>query len=373
MTRPINVVVLGATGSIGQQTLDVIDRNPGRFKLFGLTEGVRSTNRQAEFLVQGKAGESDFDAQVEAMVTDPRCDLVVVAIPGARALMPTMSALKAGKEVALATKEVLVMAGALVMKAAAGRAQGAFPIAKSIRPIDSEHSAIWQCLWGEERENVRRLILTASGGPFWAHPDLDLDQVTVEQALNHPRWSMGPKVTVDSATLMNKGLEMIEAHHLFGIALEAITVVVHPQSVVHSLVEFVDGSLKAQLGRPDMRLPIAVALAYPDRLPDAVPPVRLEELTGLEFHALDEQRFPAVRLAREAASAGQGRPAVLNAANEEAVSRVLAGELAFSTIIPTVERALAAFPGGGEDLDDVLEADRWTRDYLGSKLGRLRA
>src|SRR5213079_1462376 len=158
MTRPINVVVLGATGSIGQQTLDVIDRNPGRFKLFGLTEGVRSTNRQAEFLVQGKAGESDFDAQVEAMVTDPRCDLVVVAIPGARALMPTMSALKAGKEVALATKEVLV-------KAAAGRAQGAFPIAKSIRPIDSEHSAIWQCLWGEERENVRRLILTASGGP----------------------------------------------------------------------------------------------------------------------------------------------------------------------------------------------------------------
>src|SRR5439155_25748695 len=213
MTRPINVAVLGATGSIGQQTLDVIDRNPGRFKLFGLTEGVRSTNRQAEFLVQGKAGESDFDAQVEAMVTDPRCDLVVVAIPGARALMPTMSALKAGKEVALATKEVLVMAGALVMKAAAGRAQGAFPIAKSIRPIDSEHSAIWQCLWGEERENVRRLILTASGGPFWAHPDLDLDQVTVEQALNHPRWSMGPKVTVDSATLMNKGLELIEAHH----------------------------------------------------------------------------------------------------------------------------------------------------------------
>ncbi|TMB79967.1 MAG: 1-deoxy-D-xylulose-5-phosphate reductoisomerase [Chloroflexi bacterium] len=373
MTRPINVVVLGATGSIGQQTLDVIDRNPGRFKLFGLTEGLRSTNRQAEFLVQGKAGESDFDAQVEAMVTDPRCDLVVVAIPGARALMPTMSALKAGKEVALATKEVLVMAGALVMKAAAGRAQGAFPIAKSIRPIDSEHSAIWQCLWGEERENVRRLILTASGGPFWAHPDLDLDQVTVEQALNHPRWSMGPKVTVDSATLMNKGLELIEAHHLFGIPLDAISVSIHPQSVVHSLVEFVDGSLKAQLGRPDMRLPITVALAYPDRLPDAVPPTTLSELSGLEFQELDERRFPSVRLAREAAATGGGHPAVLNAANEEAVNAFLGREIPFSGIVRTVERALSAFTGSGGSLDEILEADRWTRAYIRNESGSLRA
>ena len=171
MTRPINVAVLGATGSVGQQTLDVIDRNPSRLRLFGLTEGRRSTKRSAEHLIQGQAGDRDFDARVEAMVTDPRCDLVVVAIPGARALAPTMSALKAGKEVALATKEVLVMAGALVMKAAGER---------GIRPVDSEHSAIWQCLWGERRENVRRLIVTASGGPFWAHPDLDLDQVTVE-------------------------------------------------------------------------------------------------------------------------------------------------------------------------------------------------
>src|SRR5439155_25594100 len=176
MTRPVNVAILGATGSIGQQALDVIDRNPPRLRLFGLTEARRSARRTADHMIQGQAGDSDFDARVEAMVTDPRCDLVLVAIPGARALAPTLLALKAGKEVALATKEVLVMAGALVMKAAAGRAQGAFPIAKSIRPIDSEHSAIWQCLWGEERENVHRLILTASGGPFWAHPDLDLDQ-----------------------------------------------------------------------------------------------------------------------------------------------------------------------------------------------------
>src|SRR5438128_5780921 len=312
--RPLNIAVLGATGSIGRQTLDVIDRNPGRFRLFGLTEGVRSAERKADYLVHGRAGDPDFDAQVEAMVTDPRCDLVVVAIPGARALAPTMSALRAGKDVALATKEVLVMAGALVMKLAGE---------KGIRPVDSEHSASWQCLWGEERANVRRLIVTASGGPFWAHPDLDLDQVTVEQALNHPRWSMGPKVTVDSATLMNKGLEVIEAHHLFGVTLDQIAVFIHPQSVVHSLVEFVDGSLKGQLGHPDMRLPIAVALGYPDRLGDAVPPTNLEDLGPLEFYPLDEARFPAVRLARSAAHAGRGRPAVLNAANEEAVNAFL--------------------------------------------------
>ena len=364
MTRPVNVAVLGATGSIGRQALDVIDRNPSRLKLFGLTEGTRTSAHVAEYVIQGQAGDADFDSRVETMVTDPRCDLVLVAIPGARALGPTLSALKAGKEIALATKEVLVMAGSLVMRSAGER---------GIRPVDSEHSAIWQCLWGEQRENVRRLVITASGGPFWAHPDLDLDRVTVEQALNHPRWSMGPKVTIDSATLMNKGLEVIEAHHLFGIPLDQIAVSIHPQSVVHSVVEFVDGSLKAQLGRPDMRLPIAVALAYPDRLPDAVPPVALEELSGLEFHALDETRFPAVRLAREAAAAGGGRTAVLNAANEEAVAAFLAGDLPFSGIVPSVERALHAFPGGGEDLEDVLEADRWTRDYLGVSFGRLRA
>ena len=361
--RPLNIAVLGATGSIGRQTLDVIDRNPQRFKLFGLTEGVHSAGRHAEHVVNGRAGEGDFDARVEAMVTDPRCDLVVIAIPGARALAPTLAALRAGKEVALATKEVLVMAGELVMHAAGE---------KGIRPIDSEHSAMWQCLWGEELANVRRLVITSSGGPFWAHPDMDLDQVTVEQALNHPRWSMGPKVTVDSATLMNKGLEVIEAHHLYGIALERITVCIHPQSVVHSLVEFVDGSFKAQLGRPDMRLPIAVALAYPDRLPDAVPPTPLGELSGLEFHDLDEARFPSVPLAREAAATGGGHPAVLNAANEEAVNAFLAREIPFSAIIPTVERTLAAFAGSGASLPEILEADRWARAEVKGKFGSVR-
>jgi len=361
--RPANIAVLGATGSIGRQTLDVIDRNPRRFKLFGLTEGVRSANREAEHVVRGRAGEGDFDARVEAIVTDPRCDLVVVAIPGARALGPTLAALRAGKDVALASKEVLVMAGELVMKAAGER---------GLRPIDSEHSAIWQCLWGEDRKNVRRLVITSSGGPFWAHPDTDLGHVTVEQALNHPRWSMGPKVTVDSATLMNKGLEVIEAHHLYAMPLDRIAVCIHPQSIVHSLVEFVDGSLKAQLGRPDMRLPIAVALAYPDRLPDAVPPTPIRELSGLEFHELDEGRFPSVRVARDAAEAGGGRPAVLNAANEEAVNAFLAGEIPFSAIVPTVEDALASFTGGGSSLEEILEADRWARAEVKGKFGTVR-
>ncbi|HET7338087.1 MAG TPA: 1-deoxy-D-xylulose-5-phosphate reductoisomerase [Candidatus Dormibacteraeota bacterium] len=362
MTQPLNIALLGATGSIGQQTLDVIDRNPARFKLFGLTEGLRSTRRQAEYLIQGQAGVQEFDAKVEAMITDPRCDLVVVAIPGARALQPTLAALKAGKEVALATKEVLVMAGALVMRAAGE---------KGIRPIDSEHSAIWQCLWGEDRKNVRRLIITSSGGPFWGRPELDLDRVTVEEALNHPRWSMGPKVTIDSATLMNKGLEMIEAHHLFGIPLEDISVTIHPQSAVHSFVEFIDGSLKAQLGRPDMRLPIAVALAYPDRLPEAVPPTPIEELSGLTFYRVDEQRFPSVRLAREAAVQGGGHPAVLNAANEEAVNAFLGHQIPFTGIVSSVERALEAFPGCGGTLEEILEADHWTRDYIRESFGSL--
>jgi 1-deoxy-D-xylulose-5-phosphate reductoisomerase len=360
---PLNVAVLGATGSIGRQTLDVIDRNPERFRLFGLTEGVRSSDHKAEQVVHGRAGEGDFDARVEAMVTDPRCDLVVVAIPGARALGPTMAALRAGKEVALATKEVLVMAGDLVMQAAGER---------SLRPIDSEHSAIWQCLWGEELDNVRRLVITSSGGPFWAHPELDLDRVTVEQALNHPRWSMGPKVTVDSATLMNKGLEVIEAHHLFRVPLDRITVCIHPQSVVHSLVEFVDGSFKAQLGRPDMRLPIAVALAYPDRLQDAVPPTPIKELSGLEFHDLDEGRFPSVRLAREAARTGGGHPAVLNAANEEAVNAFLEGRLPFAGIVRAVERVLGEFGGGGGSLEEILEADRWARAEVHTIFGTVK-
>lgn len=340
----MQVAVLGSTGSIGRQTLDVLARYPDRFGVFGTANS-----------------ETPAEA-IEAMVTDARCDIVVVAIAGAAALRPTLAALRAGKVVALATKEVLVMAGDLVMAAAAPG---------QIRPVDSEHSAIWQCLWGERPESVSRLVITASGGPFWAQPERDLDEVTVEDALNHPRWSMGPKVTVDSATMMNKGLEIIEARHLFGIPLERIDVVIHPQSTVHSLVEFVDGSTKAQLGHPDMRLPIAVALAYPDRLPGVVEACAMESVGRLDFHPLDLARFPAVRLARDAAAAGGSRPAVLNAANEAAVRAFLARDLPFGQIVRLVEGALAGVPETGAGLDGLLEADRLAREYVERRAGKV--
>ena len=353
------VAILGATGSIGTQALDVIDRFPERFEVFGLLAGSRPLDRPARFVV--RAGDADAAARTEEMVTHPDCDLVVTAIPGARALIPTLAALRAGKVVALATKEVLVMAGELVMAEAHHR----------LRPVDSEHSAIWQCLWGEHLESVRRLVITASGGPFYAHPELDLETVTVEQALNHPRWSMGRKVTIDSATLMNKGLELIEAHHLFGIGLDRLEVVVHPQSIVHSVVEFVDGSSKAQLGNPDMRLPIAVALAYPDRLPGVAPPLETPAIGRLDFAPLDADRFPAPGLARRAAAAGAPYPAVLNAANEEAVGAFLRGEIRFPGIVRAVESALDHYPGGGRSLEEVMEADRWARDYFRKIAGKV--
>ncbi len=355
----LRVAILGATGSIGTQTLSVIDSFPERFEVFGLLSGSRPLNRSARFVVG--AGEPDAESRTEEMVTHPDCDLVVTAIPGARALAPTLAALRAGKVVALATKEVLVMAGELVMAQAHHR----------LRPIDSEHSAIWQCLWGERQENVGKLILTASGGPFLKAPLAELSSVTVEQALNHPRWSMGPKVTVDSATLMNKGLELIEAHHLFGIPLDRIEVAVHPQSIVHSMVEFIDGSIKAQLGIADMRLPIALALAYPDRLPGVVPPLAMQSLGRLDFQPLDGDRFPAPALARRAAAAGGTYPAVLNAVNEEAVAAFLRSEIPFPGIVSAVESALGRYTGGGSSLDDVMAADAWGRDYFRSIVGKV--
>ena len=358
------VAILGATGSIGMQALDVIDRYPDRFEVFGLVSGRRSTGRSAPYVIQ--AAEPDCDERVLEMVTHPDCDLVLVAIPSARVLAPTLAALRAGKRIALATKEVLVMAGELVMPAACAP--------DAIRPVDSEHSAIWQCLWGETPASVRRLLVTATGGPFWSRPDLDLAGVTVRDALKHPRWSMGPKVTIDSATLMNKGLEVIEAHHLFGVPLERIEVLVHPQAVIHSMVEFVDGSTKAQLGHPDMRLPIALGLSYPDRLPDAVPPTRFREVGPLELHPLDQVRFPSVRLCREAAARGAPYPAVLNAANEEAVAGFLAGEVGFPDILALVESALGACTGeGAGTLEGIIAADSLAREHVRARIGKVRA
>jgi 1-deoxy-D-xylulose-5-phosphate reductoisomerase len=348
LRQPQGVAILGATGSIGQQALEV----------FALVSGRRACPRQAPFSLL--ATDPDYEARLTEVVTHPECDLVLVAIPGAQALAPTLAALEAGKTVAIASKEVLVMAGALVM-AAAGPDR--------LRPVDSEHSAIWQCLWGEQPEAVSRLVLTASGGPFWGRPDVDLDLVSVEEALRHPRWSMGPKVTIDSATLMNKALEVIEGHHLFRLPLERIAVLIHPQSVVHSLVEFRDGSAKAQLGRPDMRLPIALALSYPERLPEVVAPTVWPDLEPLTFQPLDDARFPAVRLARQAAAAGGPLPAVFNAANEEAVNAFGAGSLRFSRIVPEVETALTAFPGGGSSLPEILQADAWARSFVRHRTG----
>ena len=361
--RPLRVALLGATGSIGRQALDVIDRYPDRFQVFGLLSGRRDAGRPARHVL--RAEEPDCERRVLEMVTDPDCDLVLVAIPGARVLAPTLAALEAGKDLAIATKEVLVMAGELVM-AAAGR-PGA------IRPVDSEHSAIWQCLWGESPDSVSRLLLTASGGPFWRRPDVDLARVTVAEALDHPSWSMGPKITVDSATLMNKGLELIEARYLFGVPQERIEVMIHPKSVIHSMVEFVDGSAKAQLGHPDMRLPIALGLSYPERLPGAVPPTRFHEEGSLELHALDQVRFPSVRICREAVARGAPYPAVLNAANEEAVAAFLAGRIRFADIVALVESALGACAGGGGSLAELLEADGRARAHVLARIGKVKA
>jgi 1-deoxy-D-xylulose-5-phosphate reductoisomerase len=358
------VAILGATGSIGSQALDVIDRFPDRFEVFGLVSGRRRCDRPARYVIQGDG--PDVDGRIEEMVTHPDCDIVLVAIPGARSLRPTLAALGAGKTIALATKEVMVMAGELV-RAAGG--------ASAIRPVDSEHSAIWQCLWGESPASVARLLLTATGGPFWRHPELDLEHVTIEQALAHPSWSMGPKITIDCATLINKGLEVIEAHQLFDVPLERIDVVIHPQSVIHSMVEFVDGSSKAQLNHPDMRLPIGLALAYPERLPGVVPPTAFQDLGCLELHPLDGTRFPAVSMAREAARRGAPYPAVLNAADEEAVAAFLAGRIRFTDILAAVQSALDACPAssrrdGEATLEEILEADAWARAHVRAIIAR---
>ena len=335
-------------------------------------EAVARRHPEAHALLAHAAGADPVRAgrAIDEAVSDPEVDLVVVAAAGSAALAPTLAALDAGKDIALATKEVLVMAGELVRERM--RRHGS-----QIFPVDSEHSAIWQCLWGENRGNVRRLIVTGSGGPFLRRPLETLETVTIAEALQHPRWKMGPKITVDSATMMNKGLEVIEAHFLFDVPYRAIDVVVHPQSVVHSMVEFVDGSIKAQLGVPDMHLPIAVALSFPERLEGVTPAPDLTAIGELSFEALDGARYPAVALAREAGERGGTAPAVLNAANEEAVALFLQGQRRFVDIIPSVRAALeAAEPTEELTLDAAIAADRWARAHVRASAGgtsRLRS
>ncbi|NPB09285.1 MAG: 1-deoxy-D-xylulose-5-phosphate reductoisomerase [Thermodesulfobacteria bacterium] len=372
MNGPRKIAILGSTGSIGRNTLDVISRFPERFEVVALAAGenvsllleqakrfrprlvscknealaerIRAELPPGTELLTGKEG-------AVAVATHPEADLVVSAMVGAVGLLPTYEAVRAGKTLALANKETLVMAGRLVMNEA--RSRGV-----KILPVDSEHSAIFQCLSAGRISEVARLILTASGGPFRTRPAEEFRHVTPEEALKHPNWQMGAKITIDSATLMNKGLEVIEAHFLFDVPAEKIEVKVHPQSIVHSLVEFVDGSVIAQLGPPDMRIPIAYALSYPERLPLRLPRLDLVAVSPLTFEEPDLEKFPCLRLAYEALAKGGTAPAVLNAANEVAVEAFLAGRLRFDQIPVLVERVLASVPvSPGDSLEEVIEAD----------------
>ena len=378
------VAILGSTGSIGLSTLDVIARHPDRYRVVALSANrdVRGILRQCrEFRPQlvamadpGSAGELERlladegiatevmagPAGLEAVATHPDASDLMASIVGAAGVLPTLAAVRLGRRILLANKEALVVSGALFM-AAAG-ISGA-----QILPIDSEHNAVFQCMprdfsEGLARVGVERILLTASGGPFRQHSMEQLRDVTPAQACAHPNWDMGRKISVDSATMMNKGLEVIEARWLFDAQPGQIEVVVHPQSVIHSLVQYVDGSVLAQLGNPDMRTPIAHALAWPDRHDSGVDALDLVSVARLDFESPDPRRFPCLRLAFEAISAGGTAPAVLNAANEVAVEQFLAGALAFTEIAEVVEQTVAEFPHfAAEDLDQLLLADRRAR------------
>jgi 1-deoxy-D-xylulose-5-phosphate reductoisomerase len=361
-----DVVILGSTGSIGTQALEVVRANPDRFRVVALTAGGAHEelfDAQCREFRPAHAGLGE-EASVTAAGMD--CDVVLNGITGAVGLRPTLAALEAGNTLALANKESLIIGGPVVTsRAAPGQ----------IVPVDSEHSALAQCLRGGRASEVRRLVLTASGGPFRGRTREDLHEVTPEQALAHPTWSMGPVVTVNSATLVNKGLEVIEAHLLFGLGFDAIEVVVHPTSVVHSMVEFHDGSTLAQASPPSMLLPIALGLGWPDRVPDAAPAMDWTRPETWEFYPLDDEAFPAVRLAREAGRLGGTAPAVYNAANEVCVAAFLAGEMRFTDIVPQIERIVHRHDVGSErdlTVEAVLGADAWARAETRSELEQRR-
>ncbi len=374
----IRVAILGATGSIGTSALAVADAHPERVRVVGLAAGqnveqmaaalqrhhpVAVSMSSAEALTKLRAATGGVPAVagvgaegLVAVATHPEVDLVLCASSGTAALEAVLAAIDAGKTIALANKEVLVMAGGLVMDRA--RARGV-----PILPVDSEHNAIHQCLRGHDAREVRRLILTASGGPFRGRTRASLAEVTPADALRHPTWQMGPKITVDSATLMNKGLEVIEAHWLFAMPAAQIDVVVHPQSIVHSLVEFADGSMLAQLGTTDMRLPIQYAFSYPERWPAPVPFLDLARAGTLEFLAPDWDEFPCLRLAFRALEADRSLPIVLNASNEVAVSSFLEGTLAFPAIAEVIAATMDAHhPAPVDTLAAVQAVDRWARE-----------
>jgi 1-deoxy-D-xylulose-5-phosphate reductoisomerase len=380
------LAILGSTGSVGTNVLRVVDAFPDRFRVVGLAAG-NNVQRLAEQIARYRprvvsvatpAAREDLRRMADlgptrveigeegsvAVATDSDARLVVAAAVGAVGLVPTYRALEAGKDVALANKETLVMAGELMVEAA--RARGG-----RLLPIDSEHCAVHQCLDGRRAEEVRRLVLTASGGPFRKRPRDTFAGVTASEALNHPTWSMGRKISIDSATLMNKGLEVIEAHWLFGVPAERVEVLVHPQSVVHSMVEFVDGTVLAQLGVTDMRLPIQYALSYPERWEAAIPGLDFARGLCLEFEVPDHDRFPCLRLGYKALAGGGTLPSVLNAANEEAVAAFLGGRIPFTAIPESIGEVMDAHRTQPiRDLGDVLAADAWAREQARETLRR---
>lgn len=381
--RPKNVALLGATGSIGTSTLEVIEASGGQLRAIALTghSNTKLLAEQAHRLRPRWVVATDPDAEcpaaalppgtellkgpeaVERVVSHPDVDVVLAAIVGAAGLRGTWAALEAGKRVALANKETLVMAGPLVMKLA--RERGA-----SLIPVDSEHSAVFQAMQAGRREEVRRVVLTASGGPFRKHTAEQMAHVTRAEALSHPTWEMGAKITVDSATMMNKALEIIEARWLFDLSPDQIQVVVHPQSVIHSMVEYVDGSVVAQLSPPDMKLPIHYALSYPDRSPSVAAKLDWSRSWQLEFEPPDFERFPALSLGLEVARSGGSAGAVLNAANEAAVARFLAGEIHFREIVPLCRRVLDSHDfDPGPSLEQLLALDHWARQEVSRWVG----
>jgi len=346
------ISILGSTGSIGVNTLDVISRYPDKFQVVGLAGGgneklllkqIRKFKPKIAALFNKEGGDrlreklknknvsivSGIDGIIE-VATVPDADMVISAIVGAAGLIPTLSAIKANKDIALANKETLVMAGEIIMKEIDGKGR--------IIPVDSEHSAIFQSLVGEKKKNIKKIILTASGGPFRNYSAAQFKNIRPEDALKHPNWLMGKKITIDSATLMNKGFEVIEAKWLFGVSDKDIEVLIHPQSIIHSLVEFIDGSVIAQLGIPDMRIPISYALNYPDRLEIALPSLNLAKIKNLSFEKPDTEKFPCLALAFEALKKGGTMPAVLNAANEIAVNSFLNREISFNEIPLVIEK-----------------------------------
>ncbi len=382
------VVVLGSTGSIGVNTLKVVKNHPKEFQVAGLAAGsrvdllaeqvkvfkpkavaIRDSSRLAELreVLRGvKVRILAGDEGVEELAAMEDVQVVVVAITGAAALKPALAAIKKGRTIGLANKENLVMAGELVMELA--KAHKA-----PVVPIDSEHSAIFQCLHGHSREEIRRVLLTSSGGPLKDVPVEDFEKLTKTEVMNHPRWKMGPKITVDSATMMNKGLEVIEARWLFDVSVEKIEIVVHPQAIVHSMVEFVDGSILAQLGVTDMRIPIQYAMTYPRRLSSSLPPLDLVELKHLTFEAPNPKKFPCLTFGYEASRAGGTLPAVLNGANEACVAIFLEDGLPFVKIPEIIGKVMKAHrPVKHPTLDEILQADDWAREQAQSHVSHYR-